>query len=47
MKKIKGSALLSSMLVLMTCILFLQLYLQIYQAEIQNEQMIIEYLQNN
>lgn len=46
MKKVKGSALLSSVLVLVTCLLFLRLYLQVFQAETENEQLIREYLQN-
>lgn len=47
MRKVKGSALLSSVLVLTTCLLFLKMYLQVFQAEIENEQLIIEYLRND
>lgn len=46
-KKLKASALLSSILVLATCLLFFKLYQDILHRNIQNNQMIVEYLDNN
>lgn len=47
MSKIKGSALLSSVFVLTTCLLFLKMFTANLQTIIENEQMIIAYLKNN
>lgn len=47
MKKIKASAFLSSILVLFTCLLFLQMYQQLFRDGMINNQLLIEYLQNN
>ncbi|QFG51482.1 hypothetical protein LA749_05535 [Lactobacillus acetotolerans] len=46
-KMIKGSVLLSSMLVLTTCLLFLQFYQQVYHDSMENNLLLIEYLLSN
>lgn len=46
-QKTRGSALLSSVLVLTTCLIFLQFYQQIYRDSMQNDFLLIEYLLNN
>lgn len=47
MKKIKASALLSSVLVLLTCLLFLRMYQQLFSDGMVNDHLIIAYLQQN
>ncbi|WP_168180721.1 MULTISPECIES: hypothetical protein [Lactobacillus] len=47
MRKTKGSALLSSVFVLLTCLLFIKLYQQIYHDSMENNQMIIQYLNHD
>ncbi|MBW7985754.1 hypothetical protein E0701_03580 [Lactobacillus helveticus] len=42
--KIKGSALLSSILVLITTLLFIKIYQEVYCASMENNLMIIKYL---
>lgn len=42
--KVKGSALLSSVLVLMTTLLFIKMYQDIYRASMENNRLIIECL---
>jgi hypothetical protein len=44
--KLKASALLSSVLVLSTCLIFLQFYQEIYRNDMKNNYLIIEYLLN-
>lgn len=46
-KRSKGSALLSSILVLSTCLLYLTFYQQILYDAVESNQMIIEYLRDN
>lgn len=46
-EKVQGSALLSSVLVLATCLLFFKLYQNVLAKNIQNDRMIIEYVENN
>lgn len=45
--KIRGNALLSSVLVLTTCLIFVQFYLEVYQESMENNFLLIEYLINN
>lgn len=45
--KMKANALLSSVLVLLTCLIFLRFYQQIYRFSMQNNFLLIEYLLNN
>ena len=45
--KIGSNALLSSVLVLTTCLIFIQFYLEIYQESMENNFLLIEYLINN
>lgn len=47
MKTTKGSALLSSLLVLTTTLIFLTLYQQVYQDSCENNLMLIEYLEHD
>lgn len=44
MMKLRASALLSSVLVLTTCLLFLQFYQETYCSSMQNNTLLIEYL---
>lgn len=44
--KIKGSALFSSVLVLLTALLFIKMYQDIYRASMENNIMIMKYLTN-
>ncbi len=44
---LKASALLSSVLVLTTCLIFLQFYQKIYRNSMENDFLLIEYLLNN
>lgn len=44
---LKASALLSSVLVLTTCLIFLQFYQEIYRNSMENDFLLIEYLLNN
>lgn len=44
-KKLKASALLSSVLVLVTCLIYIMFYQQILSNNIENNQMIIKYLE--
>ncbi len=46
-KMLKASALLSSVLVLTTCLIFLQFYQEIYRNSMENDFLLIEYLLNN
>ncbi|AIS09016.1 hypothetical protein LACWKB8_0743 [Lactobacillus sp. wkB8] len=46
-KLLKASALLSSVLVLTTCLIFLQFYQEIYRNSMENDFLLIEYLLNN
>ena len=46
-KMLKASALLSSVLVLTTCLIFLQFYQEIYRNSMKNDFLLIEYLLNN
>ncbi|WEV39216.1 hypothetical protein OZX58_02965 [Lactobacillus sp. ESL0680] len=46
-QKVKASALLSSVLVLTTCLLFLQFYQEVYRVSMKNDLLLIEYLVNN
>lgn len=43
-RHVRASALLSSMLVLMTTLLFIKMYQDIYRASMENNQLIIECL---
>ena len=45
-RKIKGSALFSSVLVLLTALLFIKMYQDIYRASMENNIMIMKYLMN-
>ena len=45
--KIRGNALLSSVLVLTTCLIFIQFYLEIYQESMENNFLLVDYLINN
>lgn len=47
MKKIKGSAFLSSVLVLTTCLLFLKFFTTNIKIKMTNEQLIVKYLEND
>lgn len=44
MRSVKGSALLSSVLVLMTTLLFIKMYQDIYRTSMENNRLIIECL---
>lgn len=44
--KVKASALLSSVLVLATCIVFIQFYQTVYRDSMENNLLLIEYLIN-
>ena len=44
---LKASALLSSVLVLTTCLIFLHFYQKIYRNSMENDFLLIEYLLNN
>lgn len=44
LRRIKGSALLSSILVLITTLLFIKMYQEIYCTNMENDLMIIKYL---
>lgn len=46
-KKVKGSALLSSVLLLLTCLLFLKGQESVFRNRIENDQLIIKYLQKD
>ena len=46
-KMLKASTLLSSVLVLTTCLIFLQFYQEIYRNSMENDFLLIEYLLNN
>ncbi len=46
-KMLKASALLSSVLVLTTCLIFLQFYQELYRNSMENDFLLIEYLLNN
>lgn len=45
--KVKASTLLSSVLVLTTCLLFLQIYQAVYHDSIESDLLLIEYLIDN
>ena len=45
--KLKANAFLSSILVLITCLIFIQFYLDIYQESMENDFLLIEYLIND
>ena len=44
--KVKGSALFSSILVLITTLLFIKMYQDIYQTSMENNILLIKYLSN-
>lgn len=46
-KKVKASALLSSILVLTTCLIYVSLYQQVYCQNLENSRLIIKYLEDN
>ncbi len=45
--RLKANAFLSSILVLITCLIFIQFYLDIYQESMENDFLLIEYLIND
>ena len=46
-KMLKASALLSSVLVLTTCLIFLKFYQELYRNSMENDFLLIEYILNN
>ena len=45
--RLKANDFLSSILVLITCLIFIQFYLDVYQESMENDFLLIEYLINN
>ena len=45
--RLKANSFLSSILVLITCLIFIQFYLDIYQESMENDFLLIEYLIND